>query len=277
MTPDPEAVAGAVARALDEDAGPGDVTTNAIVANEGAGIAVLEVRQDCTVAGTDVARAVFSHLEPRGFRFPGECADGDRLKEGDRVPFAIGPLRALLTGERVALNFLQRLSGIATLTRRFVEAAPGVQVRDTRKTTPGLRALERHAVAAGGGVNHRFGLFDAVLIKDNHIAAAGSLTEAVRRVRAAGATPVQVECDSLDLVREAMAAGVEAILLDNMDPATIARAVSIVDCAAFVEASGGITLATVGAIAATGVDAVSVGALTHSAPAIDLSFDIRPE
>jgi nicotinate-nucleotide pyrophosphorylase (carboxylating) len=270
-------VADVVARALAEDVGAGDVTTDAIVVVEGAGIAVLEVRENCVIAGTEVARATFTNLSARGFDFPHGLSDGDRLKEGDRHTFAIGPLRALLTGERVALNFLQRLSGIATMTRRFVDVAPDVQVRDTRKTTPGLRMLERRAVSIGGGVNNRFGLFDAVLIKDNHITAAGSLVQAVDRVRTAHKGPVQVECDTLEQVHEALAAGAESLLLDNMDAATIKKAVAIVGGSAFVEASGGITLDNAAEIGATGVDAISVGALTHSARAIDLSFEIRPE
>lgn len=264
----------AVRRALAEDIGSGDVTTNSIVDPSGAGIGIIEARQDCVIAGVDAARETFRQIG--GCDFPGDLADGDRLKEGDRVPLVIGSLRSILTGERVALNFLQGLSGVATLTRRFVDAAPNVQIRDTRKTTPGLRALEKAAVAAGGGVNHRFGLFDAILIKDNHIAVAGSIKEAIRRARSAGMV-VQVECDTIPQVHEALAEGAEAILLDNMNPDTLREAVGIVDCAAFVEASGGITLDTVAAVAATGVDAISVGALTHSAPAIDLSLDVRPE
>ncbi len=275
MTADPGVVADAVRRALAEDVGGGDITTDAIVPLQGAGIGILEAREDCVVCGLDAARETFRQIG--GCDLPGDLADGDRLKEGDRVPLVVGSLRAILTGERVALNFLQRLSGIATLTRRFVDAAPGVQIRDTRKTTPGLRALEKHAVVTGGGVNHRFGLNDAVLIKDNHIAAAGSIAAAVSAARDAGHAPVQVECDTLAQVRDALAAGVETILLDNMDVATLRQAVAIVDCAAFVEASGGVTLESIRQIAATGVDAVSVGALTHSAPAVDLSLDVRPE
>lgn len=274
MKPNQAAVEDAVRRALAEDVGSGDVTTDAIIPAGGAGIGVLEARQDCVIAGLDAARETFRQIG--GCDFPGDLADGDRLKEGDRVPLVIGSLRSILTGERVALNFLQRLSGVATLTRRFVDAAPSVQIRDTRKTTPGLRTLEKAAVAAGGGVNHRFGLYDAILIKDNHVAVAGSVGEAIRRAAATGMV-VQVECDTLAQVREALAEGAASILLDNMDPATMREAVGIVDCAAFVEASGGITLDTVAAVAATGVDAISVGALTHSAPAIDLSLDVCPE
>ncbi|HEX9697683.1 MAG TPA: carboxylating nicotinate-nucleotide diphosphorylase [Actinomycetota bacterium] len=274
MKPDPAVVEEAVRRALAEDVGSGDVTTDSIVEVHGAGIGILEARQDCVIAGVNAARETFRQIG--GCDLPGDLADGDRLKDGDRVPLVIGSLRSILTGERVALNFLQRLSGIATLTRRFADAAPNTQIRDTRKTTPGMRALEKAAVAVGGGVNHRFGLYDAILIKDNHIAVAGSVKEAMVRARRSGMT-VQVECDTIGHVREALAEGVEAILLDNMTPEEMREAVAIIDCAAFVEASGGITLDTVAAVAATGVDAISVGALTHSAPAIDLSLDVRPE
>lgn len=269
-------VAEAVRRALAEDVGAGDVTTDAIVPAHGAGIGILEVRQDCVIAGVEAARETFRQLAPGGVQFPCELRDGDALKEGDRQPFVVGPLRAILTGERVALNFLQRLSGIATLTRRFVEAAPGVAIRDTRKTTPGLRALEKAAVLAGGGTNHRFGLFDAVLIKDNHIRVAGTLRAAIERARAAG-LPVEVECENLDQVREAIEAEAEELLLDNMDVSTLSSAVLLARGDAKTEASGGITLSTVGAVAAAGVDAISVGALTHSAPAIDLALEINPE
>jgi nicotinate-nucleotide pyrophosphorylase (carboxylating) len=236
---------------------------------------VLESREDCVLCGIPVAREVFTQLG--GCSFPSDLSDGAVLKAGDREPIVVGALQSILTGERVALNFLQRLSAIATLTRRFVEAAPGVQIRDTRKTTPGLRALEKYAVAAGGGVNHRFGLFDAILIKDNHILAAGSLSAAVERARAAGRRPIQVECDTIAQVREALSVQADAILLDNMPVPMLEEAVRIVDCAAFTEASGGVTLDTVAGIAATGVDAVSVGALTHSAGSVDLSLDVRPE
>lgn len=275
MRLDPVVVASAVRLALAEDVGAGDITTLSIIPESGAGIGVLEARQECVLAGIDLARETFRQLG--GCDLPDGLADGDLLKAGDRQTLVVGSLRSILTGERVALNFLQRLSGIATLTRCFVEAAPTVQLRDTRKTYPGMRAFEKHAVAVGGGVNHRFGLYDAILIKDNHVAVAGSLSTAVERARAAGHTPIQVECDTIDQVREALACGVEAILLDNMTTDHMREAMDIIDCAAFVEASGGVTLDTVGAIASTGVDAISVGALTHSPRAIDLSLDVRAE
>jgi nicotinate-nucleotide pyrophosphorylase (carboxylating) len=276
MGVDPAVIADAVRLALAEDVGGGDVTTDAVVEAHGAGMGVLEVREDCVIAGVEVARETFRQLAPKGVQFPAVLGDGDALKEGDRIDFVVGPLRAILTGERVALNFLQRLSGVATLTRRFVEAAPGVAIRDTRKTTPGLRALEKAAVLAGGGANHRFGLFDAVLIKDNHIRAAGGLTLAIERAKARG-MPVEVECETLDQVREAIEAGADELLLDNMDVSLLSSAVRLARGDAKTEASGGITLQTVGAVAATGVDAISVGALTHSARAINLALDVKPE
>ena len=188
-----------------------------------------------------------------------------------------GAERAILTGERVALNFLGRLSGIATLTRRYVDAVAGtgVAVLDTRKTTPGLRALEKHAVACGGGRNHRFGLDDAVLIKDNHLRAAGSIAAAVELVRAASDLPVEVECDTLQQVGEALAVGVDAILLDNMSLEQLRAAAALVEGRARLEASGGVTLDTIRAIAETGVDEISVGALTHSARSLDVSLELR--
>jgi nicotinate-nucleotide pyrophosphorylase (carboxylating) len=276
MSVEPDVIADAARRALAEDVGTGDVTTDAVVQAHGAGMGILEVREDCVIAGVDVARETFRQLAPDGVHFPAVIADGDALKEGDRIDFVVGPLRAILTGERVALNFLQRLSGVATLTRRYVEAAHGVAIRDTRKTTPGLRALEKAAVLAGGGVNHRFGLFDAVLIKDNHIRAAGGLRVAVERAKKTG-RPVEVECETIDQVREAIEAGADELLLDNMDVSLLSSAVLLASGDAGTEASGGITLETIGAVAASGVDAVSIGALTHSARAINLALDVVPE
>ena len=279
MTSDPagifagNAVAEAVRRALAEDVGTGDITTQSIVGEHELGCGILEAHAECVIAGIHAVSEVFRQIG--GCEVSTELSDGDEMKPGDRVLLVSGSLRSILTGERVALNFLQRLSGVATLTKRFVARAPGIQLRDTRKTTPGLRVLEKGAVAAGGGTNHRFGLFDAVLIKDNHIAIAGSVSEAVRRARAAGHAPIQVECDTLNQVHDALQAGAEAILLDNMSAEQISEAVRVIDRAAFVEASGGVTLETVSGLAKTGVDAISVGAITHSAPAIDLSLDVQ--
>ena len=202
--------------------------------------------------------------------------DGDAIEPPAIVARVAGSERAILTGERVALNFLGRLSGIATLTRRYVDAVEGtgVAVLDTRKTTPGLRALEKHAVACGGGRNHRFGLDDAVLVKDNHLRAAGSVAAAVELVRGATDLPVELECESLDQVGEALDAGVDAILLDNMTLAELREAVALNAGRARLEASGGVTLDTIRDIAETGVDEISVGALTHSAPALDVSLEL---
>ncbi|MHB8513079.1 MAG: carboxylating nicotinate-nucleotide diphosphorylase [Actinomycetota bacterium] len=265
----------AVSRALAEDVGAGDITSISIVPEHGAGIGILAAREQCVIAGADVAREAFRQLG--GCEFPGDLNDGDTLKAGDRSNFVVGSLRSILTAERVALNFLQRLSGIATLTRAFVERARSVQLRDTRKTTPGLRALEKYAVAVGGGTNHRFGLHDAILIKDNHIAVAGSVAKAIEAVRKAGHQRIEVECDTIDQVRQALDSGADEILLDNFSIDALREAVAIVKGRALLEASGGVDLENVVAIASTGVDAISVGALTHSVPSIDLSLDVRPE
>ena len=203
-------------------------------------------------------------------------ADGSRVEPGDEVARVDGPLASILTAERTALNFLQRLSGIATMTRRYADALsdyPNVTLLDTRKTTPGLRFLERAAVRAGGGHNHRDGLWDAILIKDNHVAAAGGVTEAIKRARRAR-MPVEVEVDTLEQLREALDAGAEMVLLDNMSPELMRRAVEMTAGRARLEASGGMTLEGAVAAAKTGVDRISVGALTHSAPALDLSLEV---
>jgi nicotinate-nucleotide pyrophosphorylase (carboxylating) len=223
-----------------------------------------------------VAEAVFRALDP-DIGFERLVEEGETLSGPAPVARVTGSLRAILTGERTALNLLGRLSGIATLTRRYVDAVAGtgVAILDTRKTTPGLRALEKHAVASGGGRNHRFGLFDGVLVKDNHLRAAGSVRGAVERLRDATDLPVEVECDTLEQVEEALAAGADAILLDNMSPDQLRAAVALARGRARIEASGGVTLDTVRAIAETGVDEISVGALTHSAPALDVSLELR--
>jgi nicotinate-nucleotide pyrophosphorylase (carboxylating) len=197
------------------------------------------------------------------------------VEQGTTVIEITGAVRSILTAERVALNFIQRLSGVATLTRRFVEAVKGTNTRilDTRKTTPGLRALEKHAVACGGGRNHRLGLYDAILIKDNHLRLAGSIGAAVERAKSAG-VPVEVECDTLDQVRDALVAGADRILLDNMNPTELREAVSLAAGRTPLEASGGVTLDTVRAIAETGVDFISIGALTHSARSLDISLEV---
>jgi nicotinate-nucleotide pyrophosphorylase (carboxylating) len=253
-----------------------DITTRAVVPPGARGRARLLAREEAVLAGSEAVERTFALLDPEVV-VTWAAKDGDRVAPGDVVATVEGPLRAILAGERTALNFLGRLSGVATLTRRFVEAAGGVEVRPTRKTTPGLRALERAAVRAGGGGAHRMGLFDAYLVKDNHVAAAGGIRAAVERVRAADpGRRVEVECETLAQVREALEAGADEVLLDNMDLATLREAVRLARGRARTEASGRITLATVGAVAATGVDAVSVGALTHSAPAVDFSLEVEP-
>jgi len=266
-----------VARALAEDVGSGDVTTTATVADDAAARALITQKAPGVLFGLDAAEAAFSLCDPeaRFTRLALEC----EWREGGAVLEVVGRARALLTAERTALNFLQRLSGIATQTARYVEAVEGTGARvlDTRKTTPGLRALEKAAVAAGGGTNHRTGLYDAILIKENHAALAGGVGEAVRRARAAAPDlPLEVECRSPEEVREALEAGATHLLLDNMTPARLREIAAEVDGRAVLEASGGVTLETIRDHAATGVQFVSVGALTHSAPALDLSLALEP-
>jgi nicotinate-nucleotide pyrophosphorylase (carboxylating) len=261
-----------------EDVGRGDRTTEAVVPSDAEGRARIEAREPAVVAGLDVARACFD-AAGGGIEFLPEVADGDRVNRGEALARIQGSMRTLLIGERTALNLMARLSGVATLTARFVAAAAGTPARivDTRKTTPGLRILEKYAVRVGGGTNHRFGLDDGILIKDNHIVAAGGITEAVHR--AADSAPhgllVEVEVVDLDGVDEGIAAGAHALLLDNMAPETVAQAVTRAGGKALLEASGGITLDNVADYAATGVDLISIGALTHSARAIDLSLEVE--
>ena len=264
-----------VLAALAEDIGAGDVTTDATVPADAVGVADLLVKEAGVVCGVRVAETTFRALDP-DIRFEALASDGDVVDPPAVVARISGSERAILTGERVALNFLGRLSGIATLTRRYVDAIEGTDasVLDTRKTTPGLRELEKYAVACGGGRNHRFGLDDAVLVKDNHLRAAGSVSAAVELVRAATALPIEVECDTLDQVAEALAVGVDAILLDNMSLDQLREAVDLTGGRARLEASGGVTLDTIRAIAETGVDEISVGALTHSARSLDVSLEL---
>jgi nicotinate-nucleotide pyrophosphorylase (carboxylating) len=262
--------------AIAEDVGGGDITTDAVVSESASATAVVVVRASGVVAGLAVALRAFTLLDPR-IRTVLNIEDGSQVAAGTAVARVTGPARGILTAERVALNLLGRLSGIATLTRSFVDEARGFPARitDTRKTTPGLRALERYAVRAGGGVNHRFGLHDAMLIKDNHLAAVGGIAEAIARGRA-GVNPnavIEVECDSLAQVGEALDAGADAVLLDNMDDATIAKGVQMAAGRAIVEASGNVNLRTVRGVAATGVDVISVGALTHGAVSLDVALD----
>jgi nicotinate-nucleotide pyrophosphorylase (carboxylating) len=274
---DPEIIRDAVARALAEDVGEGDLTTEAIVPAGARARAIVTQKAPGVVFGLQVAEATFRALDPE-MRFEPSVAEGE-WRDGGPVLRIEGAARAILTGERTALNFLGRLSGIATLTARCVGAVEGTGARilDTRKTTPGLRRLEKAAVAAAGGTNHRIGLFDAVLIKENHAAIAGGIDQAVGRVRRASLTaPIEVECRDLREVEEALAAGARRILLDNMTPEELRAAVEHVDGRAELEASGGVTLETLPEIARTGVHFVSVGALTHSAAALDLSLILEP-
>jgi nicotinate-nucleotide pyrophosphorylase (carboxylating) len=274
-------VAEAVDRALAEDLGPDGDLTAALVPDGITAHFALRSRQAGVLAGRAPANEAFRRIDPT-LTLEWRAGDGDELKPGDTVLDVTGPLRPILTAERTALNFLGHLSGVATLTARYVAAAaernPAVQVLDTRKTTPGLRTLEKAAVRAGGGTNHRASLSDAVLVKDNHLAGT-SITEAVTRAQALWpGRLVEIECDDLDQVAEAARAGADAVLLDNMDPEGVVEAVRVAHLAApgpiLTEVSGGVTLETVGAYAAAGPDRISVGALTHSAPALDLGLDL---
>jgi nicotinate-nucleotide pyrophosphorylase (carboxylating) len=268
-----------VRAALIEDLGrAGDITTDAIVPGEARAETALVARARGVVAGLDLALLAFRLIDPAivaTVRLP----DGARVSSGDVIAIASGPARGILTAERVALNFLCHLSGVATATAAIVAAVQGTRARIacTRKTTPGLRTVQKYAVRVGGGANHRYGLDDAVLIKDNHIAAAGGIGPAVHRVRAGigHLVKVEVEVDTLGQVEDAIAAGVDAVLLDNMEPEALRRAVAMVGGRALTEASGGITPATAPAVAATGVDLISIGWLTHSVTALDIGLDYR--
>ncbi|MDR6772056.1 carboxylating nicotinate-nucleotide diphosphorylase [Azospirillum sp. BE72] len=267
-----------VRAALAEDLGrAGDITTDSIIPADAVATARIAARKDGRVAGLEAALIAFRLLDP-GISVTVERADGDDVPPGGTIATLTGKARALLTAERTALNLMGRLSGIATATRSLVREVEGTRARIvcTRKTTPGLRVLEKHAVKLGGGFNHRFGLDDAVLIKDNHIAVAGGVRPAVERVRAAigHMVKVEVEVDTLDQLDELLGLPVDVVLLDNMDPDTLRRAVRMVDGRLLTEASGNVTLATVRAIAETGVDMISCGWLTHSAPNLDLGLDM---
>jgi nicotinate-nucleotide pyrophosphorylase (carboxylating) len=257
---------------LAEDFGEGDLTSDAVVPQDATAEASILLKERGVVCGLEVARAVFAELDPN-LRFDALAEDRDQT-DGE-IARLEGQARALLGGERLALNLLGRLSGIATLTRRYVDAVAGTGavILDTRKTTPGLRLLEKYAVRCGGGRNHRLALDDGILIKDNHLRVAGSIGAAVELAQATG-EQVEVECETLDQVKEALAARADMILLDNMPPALLARAVALTDGRAKLEASGGVTLDNVRAIAETGVDFVSIGALTHSARALDVSMEV---
>ena len=274
---DPADYRDVVARALAEDVRDGDITTDATVGPALLARGVFLIKADCVIAGLEVAFEAFRQLEP-GVRCVARKSDGEGCHAGEEIAELLGSARALLVGERTALNFLQRLSGVATRARRFVDAAGGrITILDTRKTTPTLRVLEKYAVRAGGASNHRVGLFDAILIKDNHIRLAGGVKAAVERARAhRPGLPVEIEAETLAQVDQALAAGAETILVDNMTTDGIRDAVARARGRAKIEISGGVTLERIPELAATGADFVSVGALTHSAPAIDISFEIEP-
>ena len=277
---DPAMVTREVRRFLDEDIGSGDVSTARSVPTGAKATGRIVAREACVVAGIKIARAVFVALDARVSVTP-VVADGQAVTAGAVLATLEGPAAPILTGERVALNLLQRLSAIATITRRYVDAiaGTGASVSDTRKTTPGLRAFEKYAVQAGGGRNHRIGLFDAILIKDNHIAVAGGVAQALRAAKAAVGhlVKVEIEVDTLAQLDEVLAEGADVVLLDNMGPDLLRQAVAKIAGRMRTEASGGINLDTVQAIAKTGVDMISVGALTHSASVLDLGLDIMIE
>jgi len=271
------AVDAIVHRALEEDLGAGDLTTDACVSADATAIAHGVARKELVVSGLVVAERVFRAIDP-GTRFAAHVAEGARVAAGTALFTVEGRARAILKGERVALNLIQRMCGVATATRRHVDAlAPGAKTRitDTRKTTPGLRLLERYAVRAGGGHNHRNDLGSAVLIKDNHIVAAGGIRAAIDAARAHAPHTSKIECevDSLSQLEEALAAGADIVLLDNMDTATVKTAIERTRGRALLEASGGITLERIRELSEAGVDAISVGALTHSTPAADIGLD----
>ena len=266
--------------ALEEDLGPGDITTSAIIDSSLKGKARLLAKEEIILAGIEVFSRVFSRLDPE---IVVECTyhDGDVVPNGYDIGIIRGSMRGMLSGERTALNFLQHLSGIATLTKRYVEKIGPSKVRviDTRKTTPRLRILEKYAVRMGGGFNHRFGLFDGILIKDNHIAAAGSISKALAKIKAnvPHTLKIEVEVEDIKGVEEAIVAGADAILLDNMSVKEMKEAVSIARGRVLLEASGGITLESIREISKTGINLISIGAITHSARSVDISLEVIKE
>lgn len=265
---------------LDEDIGFGDITSLATIPEEAEGKGILYVKQTGVIAGLEVAEQVFKTLDPT-LHYHQRASDGDYVEKGTVIAEVEGKVRSILSGERLALNLLQHLSGISTMTRTFVEEArkgsEQVRVVDTRKTTPGLRMLEKYAVVVGGGHNHRLGLFDAVLIKDNHIKGAGGIKEAVLKARAGipHTMRIEVEVENFAQLEEALEVNPDIIMLDNMDLAEMEEAVKMVNGKALVEASGGVNLQTIASIARTGVDVISIGSLTHSVTALDISLDLN--
>lgn len=269
--------------ALAEDIGSGDITTNTLIPERQKGEAYVIAKEDMVLSGIGIFKRVFQVINRQqsavNSRFKERFKDGERVKRGKIIIEMSGNMRVLLTGERTALNFLQRMSGIATLTKRFVDAIKGskAKILDTRKTTPGLRMLEKYAVKCGGGLNHRFGLYDGILIKDNHIKAAGGVIKAVKKARdnAPPLMKIEVETKSIKEVKGALKCRADVIMLDNMDIETIKEAVRFINKEALIEVSGGVNLQNIRGIAAAGVDYISIGALTHSAKAVDISMEIK--
>ncbi|KMZ43373.1 MULTISPECIES: carboxylating nicotinate-nucleotide diphosphorylase [Bacillales] len=263
---------------LQEDVGFGDVTTMSTIPESEQGVGILYAKEAGIVAGLPIAEQVFATVDST-LVFEAKVEEGARVEVGQQIAEVSGSVRSILSGERLALNLMQRLSGIATKTSEYAKAVAGTKARvvDTRKTTPGLRALEKYAVRVGGGYNHRFALYDAVMIKDNHIKGAGGIAQAVAAARAAipHTMTVEVEAESFEQVQEALAAGADTIMLDNMSLDQMVEAVQFINGRAVVEASGGVSLETIGDIAKTGVDIISVGALTHSVKAFDISLDLN--
>lgn len=268
-----------IIKALEEDIGHGDITTSAIIRDSLEAKGLIIAKEDFVLAGIGVASECFKTLDPE-IIFKERFGDGNKVKARKVIAEVKGNAQTILMAERVALNFLQRLSGIATLTSKYVEKIKGTKAKivDTRKTTPGLRVLEKYAVRMGGGFNHRFGLYDAVLIKDNHIELSGSIKKAVENVKGktSHTTRIEVEARSLKEVKDALQSGVDIIMLDNMDLETTRKAVKLIKGKALIEASGNINLDNVREMAKTGVDLISIGAITHSAPAVDISLEIKP-
>ncbi len=267
--------------ALEEDIGPGDLTTMELIGADMRGTGILIAKQELVLAGLQMAKKVFQRLDPDA-RLTTDLSDGQKASKGQTLAKVSGKLQALLQAERTALNFLQRLSGIATLTRKYVETLEGcgnckVRLVDTRKTTPAWRVLEKYAVRMGGALNHRMGLYDGILVKDNHLVACGGIGEAVKRLRQRSShlLKIEIEVENMDQVLEALEAGADVIMLDNMDLDQIRRAVDTIAGRALVEVSGGVTLESLPDLAACGVDIISCGALTHSAKAVDISMEIQ--
>ncbi|CAM3548932.1 carboxylating nicotinate-nucleotide diphosphorylase [Brevibacillus invocatus] len=263
---------------LQEDVGSGDVTTMSTIPADEHGVGILYAKESGVIAGLSIAQQVFETVDP-ALVFTASVEEGAHVKKGDQLAEVSGSVRSILSGERLALNLMQRLSGIATLTNAYVQAVSSTKARvvDTRKTTPGLRFLEKYAVRVGGGHNHRFALYDAVMIKDNHIKGAGGIAQAVEAARAQipHTMTIEVEAETLEQVQEALDAGADIIMLDNMSNADMTQAVALIQGRAIVEASGGVNLETIRSIAMTGVDVISVGALTHSVKAFDISLDLN--